>query len=122
LLSKIRLGLGGEATLYRKSVRLAKSYDTSTRARQKVAQVKDTVLKHAKSYRHIRNSMVQLDASEAILNRFKPLQDSDLKVSTDILEENRYGQRNDSLPWFWREGPDGDNVKHGWMEEREWSI
>jgi hypothetical protein len=117
LLSKIRLGLGGEATLYRKSIRQAKSQDTSTRARQKVAQVKDTILKHAKSYRHTRNLMVKLDASESTLSKFKPLQDSDLKVSTDFLEENRYGQRNDKLAWFWREGPDDADTNHSWMEE-----
>jgi hypothetical protein len=27
---------------------------------------------------------------------------SDLKMSGDIVEENRVGQRSSVLPWFWR--------------------
>jgi hypothetical protein len=118
LLSKIRLGLGGKGTLYRTSVRKATSYDTSTRARQKVAQVSDTITKHVKSYRLAQNALVKLGASESTLRTFKPLLDSDLKCSADFLEENRYGQRNDKLAWFWRQGPDKADNNHGWMEER----
>jgi hypothetical protein len=118
-LSKIRLGLGGKATLYRTTLRPAKSQDTKTRARQKIAQVTATINKHARSYRHIRNAMIKLDASEATMETFKPLLDTELNVSTDVTEENRYGQRNDQLAWFWRQGPNGASSSHGWMEERK---
>jgi hypothetical protein len=43
--------------------------------------------------------------------------DSDLKVCTDITEENRMDQRSYSLAWFWRlEGQD-TNTGNAWMEE-----
>lgn len=94
-LSKIRLGLGGKATLYRTTVRQAKSQDTKTRARQKVSQITSTISKHVKGYRHVRNAMIKLGASDTTLETFKPLLDSELSMSTDYMEENRYGQRND---------------------------
>jgi hypothetical protein len=30
--------------------------------------------------------------------------DDDLKVAGDITDEWRFGQRSDTLPWFWRIG------------------
>ena len=117
-LSKIRLGLGGKAMLYRTSLRPANSQETSTRARKLVEQVTNTITNHARGYRQAHKAMISLGASESILKMFRPLLDSELKVSTDVLEENRYGQRNDQLAWFWRQGPNEANDNHPWMEER----
>ena len=36
------------------------------------------------------------------LERFKEIKKSDLKMSGDIVEENRVGQRSSILPLFWR--------------------
>ena len=38
----------------------------------------------------------------ADLERFQEIRKSDLKMSGDVVEENRVGQRSSVLPWFWR--------------------
>lgn len=30
--------------------------------------------------------------------------DDDMKVAGDLTDERRFGQRSDTLPWFWRIG------------------
>jgi len=38
----------------------------------------------------------------ADLKRFKEIQKSDLKMSGDVVEENRVGQMSSILSWIWR--------------------
>ena len=35
-------------------------------------------------------------------DHYLPISSEDLKISGDITEVNRFGQKNDRLPWFWR--------------------
>ena len=52
-------------------------------------------------YRAARDAIGELD-EVAGLERFQEITKSDLKMSGDIVEENRVGQRSSVLPWFWR--------------------
>lgn len=116
-LRKLRLAIGHKSLLFRTSVRKSKTNQTKTRAWSGVRGVEEKVKEHAACYRLARKALVSLGASADLLGRYKELLDEDLRVSADIVEENRVYQRNDSLPWIWRlEGQDmadGDD----WMQE-----
>jgi hypothetical protein len=54
--------------------------------------------------------------------RYKPILPQDLSLSGDVIEEQRTGQRNDALPWFWRMGTANGDQGNPWMDECEsWS-
>ena len=46
--------------------------------------------------------MIDLDASEQILETYKDLSNADLKTSTAVQESNARGQRDAELLWIWR--------------------
>jgi hypothetical protein len=50
--------------------------------------------------------MIQLKADELLLEEYKVLEVKDLQLNKEITEENRFYQRNDTLPWFWMVGVD----------------
>ena len=52
-------------------------------------------------YRRARQAIGELGGA-ASLKRFQEINKSDLKMSGDIIEEDRVGQRSSVLPWFWR--------------------
>ena len=54
------------------------------------------------SYCLARAALEALDVSSELLGRYKEIQKKDLKMSRDVVEENRVGQRSSELPWFWR--------------------
>jgi len=43
-----------------------------------------------------------------------------MALSGDVVEEQRLGQRNDTLAWFWHIGTTNDEQGNEWMDEREW--
>jgi hypothetical protein len=53
------------------------------------------------------------------MERYWPIQSEDLKMSGDIVEENRMGQRNDALAWFWRLDGAGHHPDDNWMNQCE---
>ena len=59
-------------------------------------QIKEAVV----MYRTARDAIVEL-GGPAESKRYQKIERSDLKMSGDIVEENRVGQRNSILPWFW---------------------
>jgi hypothetical protein len=119
-LKDLRLALGHKALLFRTQLRAAKTSVGKTRAWDdiKIATVK--VNKHVRSYRRARKAMERLGADDLILGKYQVLEQEHLKLSGDITEENRVGQRSDALPWFWR--LDGQNMDQDdtWMQECEW--
>ena len=50
---------------------------------------------------------------------YKPILANDLTISGDVVEEQRLGQRNDVLAWFWHIGAPQGNQGDDWMEECE---
>ena len=118
-LEKLRLALGLKAVVYKTGVRPSKSQSTKTRARSDMSQVNKTIEKHSRSYRLAYQAILNLGASEDLRKRFQPLTDKDLGVGTDLVEENRMGQRSDVLAWIWRQGDGESDPKDEWMKEGE---
>jgi ribosomal protein L31E len=114
-LEKLRLTLGHKTVVYVVEARKAKSQATKTRSRSAVKQADKIIDKHWNIYQLAYQAILKLDASKNILQKFRPLKKEDLRVNTDVTEENRIGQRSDVLAWFWKQG-DG-NSDNKWMNE-----
>jgi hypothetical protein len=101
LLERLRECLAEKSLKFRTEVRPANSQKKVTRAWGSVhrmdSQIKETVV----MYRTARDAIGELGGA-ADLKRFQEIKRSDLKMSGDIVEENRVGQRSSVLPWFWR--------------------
>jgi hypothetical protein len=120
-LEKLRVALGHKMILFRTRVRNSTSQRTRTRAWAEVERVDIRIRKSARSYRQARQAMIRLGANAEILAQYQVIKKEDLKLSGDVVEENRIGQRNEKLAWFWKLGVqecDDDN----WMQECECSI
>jgi len=53
------------------------------------------------------------------MEKYRPIHPQDLALSGDVVEEQRLGQRNDTLAWFWRIGTMNDEQGNEWMDECE---
>ena len=47
-------------------------------------------------------ALIRLNHFSDFLDTLHDISEQDMKMSRDITEENRYGQRLDALAWFWR--------------------
>jgi hypothetical protein len=116
-LENLRLTLGEKMVIFRTSVRGANSQRKTTRAWDDVHLIEQKANKHSTSYRQARRALVNLGADAKILDRFKVLKQEDVKMSGDMLEENRVGQRSDKLPWIWRMKEGNLMGNNDWMQE-----
>lgn len=66
-------------------------------------------------YKRARKAMIELEADEQLLEEYKVLEVKHLQLNKDITEENRFYQRNDTLPWFWMVGVDIESTD--WTQE-----
>lgn len=118
-LEGLRLALGEKSLLFRKEIRNAKSQRTTTKAWDKVNKQDDAARKYRAAYNRARNALTRLGLDQDYLKTLHNITEDDMKMSGDITEENRVGQRSDVLAWFWRLGssPDTDeNVSDGMKE------
>ena len=100
-LERLRECLAEKSLRFRKEVRPAKGQKRTTRAWDSVHRVDDQIRQAVVTYRTARWAIGMLGGAAA-LERFQEIKKSDLKMSGDIVEENRVGQRSSVLPWFWR--------------------
>jgi len=100
-LERLRECLAEKSLRFRKEVRSAKSQKKMTRAWDSVHRMEDQIKQAVVTYRAARDAIEELGEA-ADLERFQKITKSDLKMSGDIVEENRVGQRSSVLPWFWR--------------------
>lgn len=116
-LQKLRLAIGQKSLALRGQVRRARSNATRTRAWADVEGVEGKIKEQADIYRLARAALPRLSASEDTLTIYEILDDEHLIVPKDLTEENRTGQRSDTLSWIWR--LDGQHVAEGddWMKE-----
>jgi hypothetical protein len=116
-LEELRMALAHKSLLYRTRLRVAKSQRTETRAWDSIKKANVKVKKHVRMYHQAYKALLSLDSNT---EGFQPITKDDLKMSGDIVEETRIGQRSDTLAWFWRLGNmgqrEGDDT---WMEECE---
>jgi hypothetical protein len=119
-LDGLRLALADKSLAFRTDVRQSKSTTSKTKAWDTVKAAGARVHKHARAYNRARLALIRLGAGDEILDIYKPIREEDLKVSGDIVEENRYDQKRDQLAWFWRIGVQSKADPGSWMEECGW--
>ena len=98
----LRLALGEKAMSFRADVRNANSQRTSQRAWATVHKRDSDARKHRNIYNHARAALIRLDCFPDFLSTLHDITEQDMKMSGDLTEENRYGQRSDTMAWFWR--------------------
>jgi hypothetical protein len=103
-LEGLRLALGEKSLCFRTEVRNANSQRTTHRAWDKVHKFDDDARKCRSTYRHARSALQHLEVDPEYMKTLLPITDDDLKVAGDLTDERRFGQRSDTLPWFWRIG------------------
>jgi hypothetical protein len=114
-LHRLKLALGLKSALFRKTIRHAKSQKTKTRGWSTVRRVDASVRIHVRRYNGARHALLSLGCSQDDLKVFQPIHKEDLKMNHDITEENRFGQRSDSVSWFWR--INGGQTNDTWQDE-----
>ena len=113
----LRVSLGKKSLLLRVNVRHARGNLQSTRAWKQVQDLSGKISLQVNLYMRTYKSLKRLNAGPEIMRRFKPITADDLKMSKDVTEENRIGQRNDKLAWFWRFDQTDDIESESQMEE-----
>jgi hypothetical protein len=103
--------------MFRKNLRPAKSQKTKTRAWRSIQSADKNVRFHARQYKIARDALVRLNVLDDGMIQFPELKKADLKMSRDVVEENRVGQRNEHVSWVWRLNIGQDGVEDDWMNE-----
>jgi hypothetical protein len=103
-LENLRLALGEKSLCFRADVRNANSQRTSQRAWDNVHKFDADARRHRNIYNHTRNALERLPVEPEYLETLQDITEEDMKMSGDVTEENRFGQRSDTLAWFWRQG------------------
>jgi hypothetical protein len=107
-LEDLRVALAQKALLLRTKVRNSDNTKETARAWSSVNNKSASINKYAATYRSAYQALKNLDA---LNDNLQPLLNDHLKIPADITEENRYGQKNDSLAWFWKIGQkNGQNM------------
>ena len=101
-LEALRAGLAEKSLRFRTEVKPARGQKTMTRAWDSIHRADKQIRGAVRYYRLAKSALVRLGASSGLLSRYQEIQKKDLKMSRDIVEENRVGQRSSELPWFWR--------------------
>jgi hypothetical protein len=113
-LEELRTALAEKSLLYRTKIRGRPSQKTATRSWSAIKRADVKIRKHVNTYNLARTALLNMDAN---LGQFKAIAKEDLRMSGDVIEENRFGQRRDTLAWFWRMGPQRDDIEGSWMDE-----
>lgn len=108
-LDGLRLSLGEKSLLLRTEVRNARSQRTGLKAWDSVNKQDSNARRHKKIYDEARNALKCLGTEERYLETLQDITADDMKMPGDITEENRVGQRSDTLAWFWRFADDPDH-------------
>jgi hypothetical protein len=91
--------LAEKSLRFRTEVKPAKSQKTMTRAWDSVHRADNQIKTVVQSYRRARAALEELGA---LPKQYQEIQKKDLKMSKDIIEENKVGQCSSELAWFWR--------------------
>ena len=118
-LKSLRESLAEKSLRFRTEVKPAKSQRTMTRAWDSIHRADKQIRGAVQCYRLTRTALENLGASSELLGRYKEIQKKDLKMSGDVVEENRVGQRSWELPWFWRLDRKWDKSRGEFLKECE---
>ena len=102
-LEKLRVILGTRSVLMKKTLRGTQGGSSKTRAWAEINNYTRERNLLVRYYLKSRQALELLGTHPELLETtYKPIKAADLKVTGDIVEENRFGQQHDTLPWFWR--------------------
>ena len=117
VLENLRMALAHKTLLCRKKYQTENTQKTGTRSQAEIRKAHAMVEKHASTYRSAYQALVNLGGTNHSL---QPIVKDDLKLASDLVEENRFGQRSHTLAWFWRVGGPGQKDKSvDWMRQCE---
>ncbi|KAG9309014.1 hypothetical protein JVU11DRAFT_11130 [Chiua virens] len=116
-LHAICLALVDKAILFRNDVRHASGNVSCSRTWGKVKSVNTILCKYTTIYKKSRSMMLSLGVDQNILNRYRELEDKDLQVTTNVLQPNGSGHREENLAWFWSMDIPRDTDGDHWMSE-----
>jgi hypothetical protein len=108
-LEGLRLALGEKSLCFRMEVRNTNSQRTTNQVWNNVHKLDAQARKCQSTYRHARGALHRLGFDPEYLATLLDITDDDLKVTGDLTDEGRFGQRSDTLPWFWRIGDTVDS-------------
>lgn len=101
-LQAIRLGIGEKSFRFRNNLRPATSKGAKTRAWTLINNSGKKLQQHRLIYRRARQAMIDLGASDVLLEMYKELTNADMNSSTAVQEPNKRGQRDVELSWIWK--------------------
>jgi len=84
-----------------------------------VRRAEKKIARHIRAYQRARKALEYLEAGNEVMDKYRPIHPQDLALSGDVVEEQRLGQRNDTLAWFWCIGTMNDEQGNEWMDECE---
>jgi len=114
-LEELRMALANLTLLLQTRRNVEHSQHTETQIWDDIQNAKGAVRRHVRSYCRAHQALINLDADK---DQFLPIFEEDLRLSGDVLEENRIGQKSDTLAWFWRIGGGGEKEQQSeWMQE-----
>jgi hypothetical protein len=116
-LQSLRMALGHKAVLYRTKMRTEKTSVGKTRNWNDAKTITTKINKYVRAYKRAHTALQRLGADSATLMQYQELRTEHLTLSADITEENRFGQRSDVLPWFWRLHGQNPDQHDTWMKE-----
>ena len=102
-LHSLRQSLGDKAWVLRNRLRNVKGYKERGNIQKRLLEKSKDVGRHLFAYNSGRQALLQLGHGAD----WEPITKTDLRLSSDVAEANRLGQKKEKLPWFWRieEGP-----------------
>jgi hypothetical protein len=103
-LEGLRLALGEKSLCFRTEVRNANSQRTTHRAWDNVHRFDAEARACRATYKEAWAALQRLSINTEYVATLHDITDDDLKVAGDLTDERRFGQRSDTLPWFWRFG------------------
>ena len=109
-------GLAEKSLRFRTEVKPAKSQKTMTRAWDSIHRADKQIRGSVQSYRLAQAALEALEVSSELLSQYKEIQ-KNLKMSRDVVEENRVGQCSSELPWFWRLDEKWDRDRGEFLKE-----
>ena len=119
-LEALRAGLAEKSLRFRTEVKPAKSQKTMTRAWDSIHRADKQIRSAVRCYQLACNALKGLGAPDELLTQYKEIKKRDLKMSRDVVEENRVGQRSSELPWFWRLDSKWDEERGEFLKECEY--
>ena len=133
-LEGLRLALVEKSMCFRNEVRNADSQRTTQRSWANVHKIDSEAQKHRYHYEQSREALNRICSDADYLGTLHHITDDDMKLAGDLTDERRFGQRSDTLAWFWQMGYGLDqsgprmkeckfqHVVHDFVELNSWQF